>query len=664
MTTDPELLKLLVETFTVELAEQTQDMIASLLQLEQASADPAAAAKLIATIFRAAHNIKGAAKGVGITSVGEIAHQLEDIFAAVRKNTLVLQPGHVNVILAAVDNMRAAMNAFRAGSPLNFSIEECISSLASILTAAPPHTIASSTPPNATATPTPTPSNVVAIPTPAPSVTGAVPAPAAPAAPTLPSESKSTDSIRVNIDHIDRVSALMEEIQVNKISLDDHVSTLDQVLQKSRHLQEFFQQQAAAAVNVEVINDVHDRVADLHHGLQQLQQHFRANLNELSALTHALHDEIRRLRLVPAAHMLQTLPRFVRELTQELQKEARLQLQGEDVKMDKLILEGLHDPLLHLLRNAIDHGIEDPATRARAGKNKMATLTLKIIDEGNEVVLVCSDDGAGIDVEKIKQCALQKNLLTTAEAAALGADEILQLIFRPGFSTKEIITSISGRGVGLDVVKSNLTALKGSVKVTCEPGLGTTFYLRVPLTLTSERGLIVRSGNTDYVLPLSAVSRVLTGRRADVRMVAAEAVMLFEQQPVVVRTLGEILQTPVNTASSKDELFIVMVKKDWQSLALLVDDIIGEREIVVKPLPEPLQDLPCVAGGTLASTGQVILVLHIGDLIQRGLACAFQTHAASAHLPGAPGLPQGPPHILVVDDFYYDAHAGTKRTGK
>ena len=651
MATDPDLLKLLVETFTLELEEQTQVMIDCLLQLEKSRPGSPELKTHIDTIFRAAHNIKGAARGIGINTVGDIAHLLEDTFAAVRKNEFSLDAGQIDLVLEAVDKMRAAMSAYVTKQALPFDLESLKSQLALL-----------STERETVILPEPKPKPAIKKATSKPKVKAVVKSPAKRADPVATAEvtpaenvSKNSESIRVSIENIDRVSALMEEIQVNKISIDDHYANLDLVTLKSRHLLDFWKHNKIDFPEnthdplTKIYHNSLDKVAEIHHLLALLHQHFRAHLNELSVLSNSLHDEIRRLRLVPASHLLQTLPRLVRNLSKELHKDIHLHLKGEDVKMDKLILEGLNDPLIHLIRNAIDHGIEQPAARTAAGKTEYANLTIEIVDEGNEIVIIFQDDGAGITAEKIADNALKKNLVTETELSTMSNEEILQLIFRPGFSTKDIITNISGRGVGLDVVKSNLAALKGSVKLETQPGRGTTFYLRVPLTLTSERGLMIRSNDQQYVLPTSSIIRVLNVKRTDMQMVEAEEVILLDHHPIVLRSLGDILSLGASTHGVEEILPVIIVKKDWHTLALIVSEIIGEREIVVKPLQDPLHDLPCIAGGTLSSTGQVILVLNVGEVIYRGLHNSF-----GSVLPTAGELAAVKtrviPHILVVDD--------------
>jgi two-component system chemotaxis sensor kinase CheA len=373
----------------------------------------------------------------------------------------------------------------------------------------------------------------------------------------------------------------------------------------------------------------------------------RLRINDLATLSNSLQDELRLLRLIPAATMLKSFPRTIRQISQELNKTVNLKIIGEDVKMDKLILEGLQDPLLHLLRNAIDHGIESAEQRLDKGKPAAGQITITITDAGNQILLTIADDGGGIDYQKIASIAQHKNIVTASQLALLSPDEILALIFYPGFSTKEIITTISGRGVGLDVVKANVNDLKGQVSVQTTLGQGTIFTLCVPLTLSSERGLMIRSGGQPFVIPTQAVQRVLALTRADIIEVEACDAIMVDGHPIPLLSLATILGLNNAEPAHQNKLSIVVIKKGWHTLALLVDDIIGEREIVLKTLQPPLANIPGIAGGTLSSNGQVILILNIADLINQALD---KTNQIRLTPPEITLQKSGPPHILVVDD--------------
>ncbi len=621
MEPDAKLLKLLIDTFTLELEEQTQIMTDAILALEKmAPADPLFMKK-IDTIFRAAHNIKGASRGIGITDVGSIAHQLETLFSSIQKKLFSLTILHIDLALEATDKMRLAMQAYIQKAPLSFNIDDILSRLENGIAYVPP------------IEPIPTSDGAHAPTSPAiaPVATATV----------IPKETTSVESIRVAIASIDRVSALMEEIQVAKIALDEHDSNLFTMADKSRKLKELWERSDRNTTQMT------DQILELDNIAHHLQKAFRHHINDLFSLTNLLQDEVSRLRLVPAAILLRTLPRTVRDLAQSLHKSVELHIIGDDVKMDKLILEGLQDPFMHLIRNALDHGIKSEAERIAKHKHPQGNISLEIVDEGDQILIIFKDDGAGLDLKKIADVALKKNLITATELAMMSDQDTARLIFRPGFSTSDIITNVSGRGIGLDVVKSNLAELKGSVTVASTAGVGTTFYLRVPLTLASERGLIVNCSHQQFVLPTHSILRVCTLTPIDITSVEGQDVLLIDKQPVLLRSLAELLAISPSDRSAQHELFAVIVKKDWQTLALVVDEIVGEREIVVKPLQAPLSHSPFVAGATLSSRGDVVLVLNAGDLIQASMRSQASTSLLTSE---SAAKIEEKIHILVVDD--------------
>jgi two-component system chemotaxis sensor kinase CheA len=612
MESDPELLKLLVETFTLELEEQTQIMVDAILALEKITPDDPNFMKKIETLFRAAHNIKGASRGIGITDVGNLSHQLESLFTSVQKKIFSLTSSHIDLILEAIDKMRMSMKAYLLNQPIDFDINDLLTRLQINIT----QNVASDVKAGLI-------NNDIIV----KEARSAV-------------DTQNSEYIRVSIASIDRVSALMEEIQVAKFLMQEHENSFNTIALKLRDLKESWKNNAD-------INDISDLITEINDFSSQLQKSFRYDVNDLFSLTNLLQDEVGQLRLVPASLLLRTLPRAVRDLSQELDKNVELIIIGDDVKMDKLILEGLHDPFIHLIRNAIDHGIQSSQERITINKSAQAHISIEIIDEGNEILIVFKDDGCGLDIDKISAAAIKNNLITAPELSAMSVAEISQLIFRPGFTTTDIITSVSGRGVGLDVVKSNLAQLKGTVTVKSIPNEGTTFYLRVPLTLAGERGLIVTSSTRNFVIPTHSILYVGSLNKADIEQVEGHEVVRFDNHPILLRTLTDLLGLQKFEPSPLSGLFIVIIKKDFRTLALVVDEVIGEREIIVKPLQAPLSHIPCVAGATLSSGGDVVLVLNANDLIKRGIENNF-TSILSGNKEEVSD--KNLIHILVVDD--------------
>jgi len=626
---DPEFLKKLTETFQIELDEHAQSMTDGLLSLEKPRNDAETKATLINSIFRSAHNIKGAARGIGAKEVADIAHAVETLFSGIQNKKIGITPTIISRCLDAVDKMQIAMKSFKEATPLPFSLEQFLSSFA-----------------------LPEGNAEIKKEKPEPIT---IPEPQVEKTPSAPPK-KQSESVRVDINSIDKISALMEELQTNKIVLEEYSTKLNDLSNLIKQFNYNWKKSVTSfkadfnptAENVtKLYQSNNDVVAEIGNRTEKLQKSMRAHMNELTILSNSLQEEIRMLRLVPAATFLKTLPRIARDLAQELHKKIDVIIEGEDVKVDKMILEGLHDPIIHLLRNAIDHGIESPEDRSAKRKNETGTIEISIRDEGHNIVITIQDDGNGIDVKKIAKAAEAKNLLTSKELANLSESDLLDFIFRPGFTTKENVSDISGRGVGLDVVKANLTNLKGDVRVTTKVGEGTTFYLTTPLTLTSEHGLLVRSSDNFFVIPTASVDRIIATDINHIATVENNQVILVEGHPIPLRNLSDILKLEREETKPLENLSIIIIKNAWQTLALLVDEIIGEREIVIKPLQPPLNHIRCVTGGTLSGNGQVIIVLDNNDVINMAFHIGKMTPLELKQ--DILEIDQRA-HILVVDD--------------
>jgi len=624
---DPELLKQLIDTFKLELEELLQVMTDGLLQLEKTPLEETEQIKYIEIIFRATHNIKGAARSLNIQDVANIAHHIESLFSSFQKKIIIISPAMVDLCFEAVDKMRLAMQFFLENKPITFN-------LADLLRRLEKGEPGSKEPVKVEQT---------------------LDVPLEQLAPKI--QPQAPETIRVSIESLESIAALMEEMQVNKIAFDDDKDDLSQLSANMKHcMQVYLQAQAVqknsfetqSAIDLDKIyNNSNDDLMQINRSIDQLNKRMRLHLNDFSGLSHSLQDDVRMLRLIPAANLLQSLPRVVRDLANEMNKKIELIITGDDVKIDKMVLEGLKDPIIHLLRNAIDHGIEAPSHRKACGKSEIGHIWLDVVEEGNQILIRMKDDGAGISIDKITEISVKKHLVSTAELKSMNALDILELIFQPGFSTREIITNVSGRGVGLNVVKENIENLKGHVNVATELGKYTIFDLRVPLTLTSERGLIVSSGGQLFVIPTVSVGKVLSLQANAIVEVGATQAVLIDKHPILLRTLSDILNLEKREPLLADNLFLVVIKKGWHAIALLVESIVGEREIVVKPLQAPIDKVLGIAGGTLSGSGHVMIVLNPSDLIAMSLQSGKMTRLI---VQDGNTEVEAKPHILVVDD--------------
>lgn len=628
MAFDPELLKQLTESFSTELNEHSQNIINSLLTLEKPNLAEDKKTKALEAIFRSAHNIKGTSRSIGIKDVGEIAHRLESLFSLIQKKKILITKNIINVSLEAVDKMRMAFDAFLENKPLPFNLLEILQLLENCQNTQTTQTSQTHQKHFKAHKPT-----------------------------HKESDSHEHDSIRVSIQKIDKVSSLLEEIQVNKIAMMDHYSELTQLANQTKQFYYLWKQMFFSIKNQlgkhfsenleQQYHSSNDTLMEINKSTQTMHKNMRLRLNELSTLSHSLQEEVVLLRMIPFANLICAFPRYVRDLSQELNKKVELQVVGDEAKIDKAVLEGLKDPFIHLLRNAVDHGIESPEVRIKKGKSETGLIKIEIKEENGKMTFSMTDDGAGIDVRKVANIALKKQLVSKADLEQMSDQEILDFIFHPGFSTKEIITDVSGRGVGLDVVRSNVEDLKGDIKIETQLDKGTTITLTVPLTIASERGLLVETGGEHFVLPTTSVERTLLINNQQIIDIQGNQAILLEGRTIVLRALFDILNLENKSPFSQNKIPIVIVKRGNHIIGLLVNEIIGEREIVIKTLTKPLTKVSCISGGTLLESNQVIMVLEPADIISEALK---QTKSSLISFDEVKQVKIEKPHILVVDD--------------
>ncbi len=364
--------------------------------------------------------------------------------------------------------------------------------------------------------------------------------------------------------------------------------------------------------------------------MQRYENHdFLRELQETSStidfITTELQSAIMKTRMVPISKIFQKAPRIVRDLSKEFGKDIELVLRGEETELDRGIIEELNDPLVHMIRNSCDHGIEHPGEREKTGKNNKGTLILDAQHEGNHIVVSIIDDGKGIDPEMLKRKALEKGLITNEQLQTMTDRDAFSLIFMPGFSTAEKVTSVSGRGVGMDVVRTNIQKLKGIIEVDSKIGSGTTFTIKLPLTLAIIQGLLVRVHSEIYALPLSAVVEVVNTDLNQIYSVNQSEVIRIRNQVFPLIRMDKVLKTPVTDTSkvakigAEDTLenrYVVVVGLADKRLGLVVDELLGQKEIVIKSLGEYLGHIRGMSGSTILGDGRVIMILDIEELIQ------------------------------------------------
>ena len=381
--------------------------------------------------------------------------------------------------------------------------------------------------------------------------------------------------------------------------------------------------------------------------LGQLLGDFGGHLTRQARLEVDLEDKLTRLRVVPLATAAGRLQRTVRDAARQCGKRADLEVGGEATGLDKAVLEALHGPLTHLLRNAVDHGLESAEVRAALGKPAAGRLTLAARHEGGRVVLTLADDGRGIDPERVRAAALGRGGVDPAAAASLTPAELLDLLFLPGFTTKAEVTELSGRGVALDAVRSAVEGLKGTVEVASVLGRGATFTVRLPVTMAVTRALLVRANRQTFAIPLEAVERVGRADPESVQVVGGSPVYRADGRAYPLAPLARQLKLRASADAPPDRPPVVLLKVGDRHLAVAVDELLGGREVVVKDLGSRVRRAPGVSGATLLGDGSVVLILNSAEFVRRAAGAAARP---AARVEAAPAPARRALTVLVVDD--------------
>lgn len=646
MATDDEFIGQLLEAFRGEMGERVQEITDCLLALEK-TASAADQQKVFEALFRGAHSLKGAAQSVDLGDIAEIAHHLESLFGKLKRGEAVPSRSLIDLSLEALDRMQECMAAADAQTVPAFALSELLQRLArSASDTAEPKAVAElSGPEAATGRATELP-----VETAAESVEQA-------SVPSTPQQDATTNEyIRVSLDKLDAVVRQVENLQVTKNEIAEHLETLQKLRDSVHGLVRSWQekpQRLAKTANDGLFLQSHGLEAN-NHAIQSLEKEvsdlyyrMRSTAHDFDNIAGTLRDDSQMIRLIPVSTLLRPLSRTVRNIADEMGKSVEFVTVGDNIELDRRVLDSLRDPLTHLIRNACDHGIEAPEHRSKLGKAESGQISVEVSRSGSRVTLLVKDDGAGIDVDKIAEIGVQRRIISAEDVESKSSSELLSLIFSPGFSSKQIITSISGRGVGLDVVQENLRRIGGSVSVQTSQGEGTTFILLLPVALLSDRGLLVRAGGATFAIPSTAIDRLTRVEPDEFVEVAGSQMVVFQGRPVPVAVLSDVLEL-AHEDKGLETGTIAFLSKGRETVGLIVEEVLGEREMVVKPFSAPLLSVQNVAGATLLAGGQVIPVLNPSDLVDsarhRGARVGFLGRESSS----SEGLVRQ--RILVVDD--------------
>jgi two-component system chemotaxis sensor kinase CheA len=571
--------------------DETEEL---LQQIEQFVGSGHADTELVNSLFRALHTIKGSAGMLQFTGVQNLAHKLENLCDLLRKDRMPLSESCVDILFSGRDFLTDLVQGAIEGGEAPVGLLDYTGRLDSFVAV---YEETSNVIEGTQSAPAPEESasdaEVAAFEAEvarllAEAQKAAKPsAPEAPAAPEAkessakPKRASTNQTIRVDIERLDTLLNLVGELVINRTRISDIASTLQRTLSDK-----------------DLVKDLTDSSA------------------LLARTTNEIQESIMKVRMVPIGQVFDRFPRLVRDVAKARGKEVHLEIAGAETDLDKTIVDEVGEPLMHLLRNCVDHGIETPEEREKRGKPRHGTISLNAYHEGNQIIIEVSDDGNGIDLERVRARGIKQGLIGSDDR--LTDREIIELIFTPGFSTAEVISDVSGRGVGMDVVKKNITRLKGVFDVNTVPGSGTTFTIKLPLTLAIIQALLVRVGDELYAIPLDSVIESQRIEMSDVRTVHGSEVITLRGQVVPLLRIADFFE--LGGERDPEKVMIVIVGLQGRQVGLVVDSFQGEQEIVIKPLSDVIGRIPGISGATILGNGSISLIIDVHSLVSEAYA--------------------------------------------
>ena len=669
-------MKEIMEDFLIEAFELIEQIDHDLVELEANPED----LELLNRIFRVAHTVKGSSSFLNFDVLTELTHHMEDVLNKARKGELKITPDIMDVVLESVDMMKGLLESIRdngSDAAAGIDIKNICVRLTQISEGE-----ASSAAAEAPAAPSPEP---VKEPEPvapaeeaAPEVSdaelsklsdseveaeierllkvrkaedqarraskGIAPkspeeiAPATSAAPApapKPAPSRERDADK-KVPAASSNSAVAQEqtirVEVKRL---DHLMNLigELVLGKNRLLK------------------IYDDVEERYEGEKFLEE-LNQVVSSLSLVTTDIQLAVMKTRMLPIAKVFNKFPRMIRDLSRDLGKQIDLEISGEETELDKSIVEEIGDPLVHIIRNSCDHGIEDPETRKAMGKPEKGLVQLKAYNEGNHIVVEIVDDGKGLDADMLKAKSIEKGIITEREADAMSEKEAFGLIFKPGFSTAAKVTNVSGRGVGMDVVKTNIEKLNGIIDIESEVGKGTVMKLKIPLTLAIIQSLLVGTQEEFYAIPLASVLETVRVPIDDIYTIDGKNVLRLRDEVLSLVRLSDVFGVE-KVFDGGDQTYVVIIGVAEAKLGIIVDTLVGQEEIVIKSMGDYLQNIPGIAGATIRGDGRVTLIIDVGAMMEMAKDIKVDIRAEIEDSTKAKEKPSDY-KVLIVDDSKMD----------
>lgn len=669
-------MKEIMEDFLIEAFELIEQIDHDLVELESNPED----LELLNRIFRVAHTVKGSSSFLNFDVLTELTHHMEDVLNKARKGELKITPDIMDVVLESVDMMKGLLESIRdngSDSAAGIDIKNICVRLTQISEGEAPSAAA-----EAPAAPSPEP---VKEPEPVAPAVEAAPevsdaelsklsdseveaeierllkvrkaedqarraskgiapkspeeiAPAASAAPApaaKPAPSRERDADK-KVPAASSSSAVAQEqtirVEVKRL---DHLMNLigELVLGKNRLLK------------------IYDDVEERYEGEKFLEE-LNQVVSSLSLVTTDIQLAVMKTRMLPIAKVFNKFPRMIRDLSRDLGKQIDLEISGEETELDKSIVEEIGDPLVHIIRNSCDHGIEDPETRKAMGKPEKGLVQLKAYNEGNHIVVEIVDDGKGLDADMLKSKSIEKGIITEREADAMSEKEAFGLIFRPGFSTAAKVTNVSGRGVGMDVVKTNIEKLNGIIDIESEVGKGTVMKLKIPLTLAIIQSLLVGTQEEFYAIPLASVLETVRVPIDDIYTIDGKNVLRLRDEVLSLVRLSDVFGVE-KVFDGGDHTYVVIIGVAEAKLGIIVDTLVGQEEIVIKSMGDYLQNIPGIAGATIRGDGRVTLIIDVGAMMEMAKDIKVDIRAEIEDSTKAKEKPSDY-KVLIVDDSKMD----------
>ena len=640
-----------ISYFRDEAEELLQQIDADLLKLEEFVQTGETDPEIVNSLFRALHTVKGSAGMLGFTDVQGLAHKLENLCDLLRKDRMPLSESVLEILFSGRDLLTELVEAAIGDQPSPTGVQEYIGKLdkftsiyeqtaqviegrtgseqsfeeahaaeqqqaspsdAEAFEAEVQRLLDEAAAQKAAAPAAPSvpafeeeapvaaqPAPVVPPPAPETAVTKAeAPAAASKAAAASPNAEQKRSSIhqtiRVDIERLDALLNLVGELVINRTRISDIANTLERLMADKASTAGG----ASSGIIAPLAKDLADSAA------------------LLARTTNEIQESIMKVRMVPIGQVFDRFPRLVRDVAKARGKEVQLVISGAETDLDKTIVDEVGEPLMHLLRNNVDHGIEPPDEREKLGKARVGTISLNAYHEGNQIIIEVSDDGGGINLEKVRARGIKQGLISADDR--LSDREIIELIFTPGFSTADVVSDVSGRGVGMDVVKRNIGRLKGVFDVDTVPGQGTRFTIKLPLTLAIIQALLVRVGEELYSIPLDSVIESQRVEMVDVRTVHGNEVITLRGQVVPLVRIAEFFE--LGGQRDPDKVMIVIVGLQGRQVGLVVDQFEGEQEIVIKPLSDVVGRIAGISGATILGNGSISLIIDVHSLVGEAYA--------------------------------------------